>query len=362
MNIAYQPLHNNIHKLIRTVEALRKRLEAVDLIDSVWIDLDKVESDCLTLIANDFDTSNTDLLPSCRNLGGMAKSSAIKIMGLLNDSDITTRAMADEFADRATQIIDTARIAEENITRQALASLNSEISSMKRELNQISADHKNQILHAAEELKNTRLKLAEVEQEIIDLNRLAENEALNARNALKEAKQYLTEKRKEVDDLVEDTASEIIASDYKQSAAAEKKIADYFRYGAIACMAVIFLIITDATLSTLSADFDWHKTLTRVMLVFLLSVPAAYLARESAKHREQQYNFHQTSLDTKAISPFISTLPEDEQHKIKSVLAAKLFAGRDFSKVGNDPFPVNTHELLMELLKKVDISPKNKKD
>lgn len=120
-------------------------------------------------------------------------------------------------------------------------------------------------------------------------------------------------------------------------------------------MLTIVVVVGYSFLETTSADFQWQKSLFRIVLAMLLSVPAAYLARESAKHREQQYRHLQTSLDLKTISPYIASLPDEEQHKIKSEVASRLFAARDFSKVSSDPYPINMHEIIMELLKKVDV-------
>lgn len=87
----------------------------------------------------------------------------------------------------------------------------------------------------------------------------------------------------------------------------------------------------------------------------MLSIPAAYLARESAKHREKQYAHQQTSLDLKAIAPYIASLPQEEQHKIKIEIAGRIFAAKDFNKVDTDSYPININEIIMEIIKKLDI-------
>lgn len=148
----------------------------------------------------------------------------------------------------------------------------------------------------------------------------------------------------------------MIAGDYEGSAASEKEAADYLRRGALACMLLIVAILGWALYETTGAVFEWDRFLSKISLVFLLGVPAAYLARESAKHREQQYQHLQTSLDMKAISPFLASMPDEEQHKLKAIIATRIFGGRDFSKVGNDPYPINTHEILMKIIDKVDLS------
>ena len=121
-------------------------------------------------------------------------------------------------------------------------------------------------------------------------------------------------------------------------------------------MGLIVLVVGFAFYETTQSDFKWQVALTRLVLALVLSIPSAYLARESSKHREQQYAYLQTSMDLKAIDPYIASLPEDTQHKIKANIADRIFASKDFSSVSNNSsYPINTHELMMELIKKVDV-------
>lgn len=202
-------------------------------------------------------------------------------------------------------------------------------------------------------LNENELRIAGLEKRIQELEGTAQGEIDKISLAYSEGLQEIGIKKSEIDGILGHVSGRAIAGDYERSAAEEKKMADGLRIGSLVCMAVIAgcLIYT-----LLGHSTDWQQSLFRISLTFLLSVPAAYLARESAKHREQQYQHLQTSLDLKALSPFVASLPDEEQHKIKIAIASKIFAGRDFSKVGNDPFPINTHEIIMELLKKVDVS------
>ena len=125
-------------------------------------------------------------------------------------------------------------------------------------------------------------------------------------------------------------------------------------------MVLIVIVIGYTFWETTTEAFKWENAVFRIVLAFLLSVPSAYLARESTKHREQQYNHLQTSLDLKAINPYIASLPEEQQHKIKADIADRIFASRDFSSVGKDPYPINMNEMIMELIKKLDTNQEKK--
>ncbi|MFF5867259.1 hypothetical protein [Pseudomonas sp. NPDC012596] len=202
-------------------------------------------------------------------------------------------------------------------------------------------------------LNENELRIASLTSRLEDLEGAAQGEIDKITSTYADALREVGVKKTEIDGILGHVSGRAIAGDYEKSAAEEKKMADRLRFWSLVCMVVIALCLIYTLIGHSS---NWQESLFRVSLTFLLSVPAAYLARESAKHREQQYQHLQTSLDLKALSPFVASLPDEEQHKIKIAIASKIFAGRDFSKVGADPFPINTQEIIMELLKKVEVS------
>lgn len=169
-------------------------------------------------------------------------------------------------------------------------------------------------------------------------------------NALKE----IEVKENQINDILGHASGRVIAGDFETSAGDEKLMADRMRYASLACMGLIVAIVAYSFWETTNTNFEWKSSIFRVVLAVMLSIPAAYLARESTKHRAQQYEHQQISLDLKAITPYIASLPEEEQHKIKIEIANRLFAARDFTKTNIDSYPINTHELMMELIKKLD--------
>jgi len=205
-------------------------------------------------------------------------------------------------------------------------------------------------------LTENDLKIASLEQKLSSLESTASAEVEKITSLYANAQQEIDVKKAEIDSILGHVSGRAVAGDYEKSATEEKSKADWLRIGSLLCMAMIAVSLGYSFWETIGTEFNWQKSLFRITLTFLLSVPAAYLARESAKHREQQYQHLQTSLDLKAISPFLASLPDEEQHKIKIAIASKLFAGRDFSRTSADPFPLNTQEIIMELLKRLDLS------
>ncbi|MGR3981756.1 hypothetical protein [Pseudoalteromonas sp. 1181_04] len=170
---------------------------------------------------------------------------------------------------------------------------------------------------------------------------------------------YLEEKKEQMDEVLGQTANRVMAQDYDLSAVAEKKAANWLRGGSITCMAIIVSIVCYSFYDSTHSGFDWESSIFRTVLVFILSIPAAYLSRESTKHREQQYNYHHTALDLKAITPYIASLPETDQNRIKISIAERIFASRQTNVSRQESFPLNTQDLMMELIKKVNISSKD---
>lgn len=169
----------------------------------------------------------------------------------------------------------------------------------------------------------------------------------------------IEESKKEIESMLSNTANRVMADDYVSSAVAEKKAANWLRGLSLVCMTIIVGIVCLSFYDSTHSGFDWENSIFRTVLVFILSIPAAYLSRESTKHREQQYNYHHTALDLKAITPYIASLPEADQNRIKISIAERIFASRQTNLNPQDSFPLNTQELMMELIKKVDLSRKS---
>ncbi|HEY1396403.1 hypothetical protein [Roseateles sp.] len=209
------------------------------------------------------------------------------------------------------------------------------------------------------EMAESRLALQELNDSLsrvrIDAQILREGleaESIRINTDYETAVRDINNKRKDIDKLLGHVAGRVIVGGYEESATNEKDVADWFRRASLACMAAIFLILTYSLWESTQGEFNWQKSVFRIIVAFLLSAPAAYLARESAKHRTQQYMHHQTSLDLKAISPYIASLPDEVQHKIKGEFAGKLFS----REIGNhaENFPINSQELLIEIIKKLE--------
>ena len=228
------------------------------------------------------------------------------------------------------------------------------ITQLKQDIEVLKDDHEKHDLRHKKLLSENQSKIDGLEGKIDSFSGIIEKKINEADQFYNEGVASLTQKKEEVDKLLGLISGKSIAGNFEQSAVDEKKMADFLRYASISCMLLIIIIIGYSFYESTTTAFKWENSIFRIVLTFLLSVPSAYLAKESAKHREQHYNHLQTALDLKAINPYIASLPIEEQHKIKADIAEKIFATKDFSNVSKEPYPLNTNDLLMELIKKLD--------
>lgn len=195
-------------------------------------------------------------------------------------------------------------------------------------------------------------KADNLRKEIESLEDIYKSKIASISTEYQEQLKAINDKNDQLDTLLGNAASRVIVSEYALSAEQERIAAEWLRAGSLVCMAIIIGIAGYSFYESIHQSFDLSNALLRLALVFLLSVPAAYLARESTKHRQQQYTHLQTSLDLKAINPYIASLPEEEQHKIKSEIAQRIFAPKDFQSVSNESYPINSQEVIMALISK----------
>ncbi|MBK0057036.1 hypothetical protein IAE40_00205 [Pseudomonas sp. S44] len=156
----------------------------------------------------------------------------------------------------------------------------------------------------------------------------------------------------QIDKLLGENAAKVLLIDYANTAREEGVRADKMRYWSLACMGISGLVVFAALYQTLSGNFDLPHILLKVFAALALSVPAAYLARESSRHRIQEHMNRRIALDLRAMTPYIASLPNDEQNKIKSEVASKIF-GMQGSIAGGDDYPVNLQELVKLLIEKI---------
>ena len=239
-----------------------------------------------------------------------------------------------------------------------IVSLHKNVNELGRSLLAIREDHEKHDERHKKLLADNLNSLHELETSSSNLQSAVEASLSQARILYEDTEAELNIKKDEINKLIGTLSGTAIAGSYESNAVSEKQMADWLRAGSLGCMAVIFFLLAYSFSESTKDSFEWQASIFRMALAFFLSVPSAYLARESAKHRQQQYSHLQTSLDLRALNPFIASLPLEQQHNLKINIAAKVFGAKDMSALPNDPYPINAQELLMEIIKRAKPSDK----
>ena len=130
------------------------------------------------------------------------------------------------------------------------------------------------------------------------------------------------EEAKKIVGVVSDKA---VTGNYQKVANSHKKTADLFRVIAIILMVGLSGILIYTIWDISGENFDWTKSLIRILAAAALSYPATYAARESSKHRKLEVLNRKAELELTAINPFIELLPEPKKQAIKEKLVEKYF-------------------------------------
>lgn len=128
-----------------------------------------------------------------------------------------------------------------------------------------------------------------------------------------------------------------VTGNFQKIADDHKTTANSWRIVAIVFMGILsgLLVYTIWDISH-GENFDWIKSLIRVIAAAALSYPATYAAKESSKHRKLESFNRRNELELASIEPFIELLPEDKKQQIKSKLVEKYFGNNEIVNDSTD--------------------------
>ncbi len=180
-------------------------------------------------------------------------------------------------------------------------------------------------------------------------------------NTITTEREKLSNNIQEFENLLSVLTGTVISEKYDQYAAEEKTTADNLRYATIGCLTASVIATIGIFIESFFVSTGIEAIALRFAIIFSIALPAAYLAKESEKHRRMQHKFRRMDLDLKAIKPYLSSLPDDMQHQIRGEIAHKIF-GQSDNEIDRRAFPVDIHELIVELIKntKTSLTPDRK--
>lgn len=160
----------------------------------------------------------------------------------------------------------------------------------------------------------------------------------------------LEEKREEASNLLQIIGNIGITGNYQNIANNEKKAADNWRRIALGLMIGMVVIIGITIFISATNGFDWKLALFRVGAALVLAIPAAYAAKESAKHRALENHNRRSELELASLDPYLEKLPEETRNKVKEELTKQFFGLNKQHEKGEEPV---SNKAIFELLKSV---------
>lgn len=140
-------------------------------------------------------------------------------------------------------------------------------------------------------------------------------------------------KHKAILELYELTAGDSVGAGYIKNANDEKDEANMWRWISIGFISltvvwlgfVYFCNTGMFEFCKINSDDFWTKIITAFSLTGVMLYGAAYSSQQSTKHRNNEKKARWFALEIKAFDPFISSLKEDQQHKLKEELSKRIF-------------------------------------
>jgi len=147
----------------------------------------------------------------------------------------------------------------------------------------------------------------------------------------------LEEKKAEASNLLQIIGNIGITGNYQNIANIEKAAADKWRNIALGLMISMVAVIGFTIFISATNGFDWKLALFRIGAALALAIPAAYAAKESAKHRLLENHNRRSELELASLDPYLEKLPEETRNKVKEELTKKFFGLNSQEKKEEEP-------------------------
>lgn len=175
-----------------------------------------------------------------------------------------------------------------------------------------------------------REKIKEESSRIFELNKTVSelNEKIEAE--LEKVSSYSEEKLSEIESNVEylnklsiSVAVDQVTQKHSLRANEEREHATFLRAVALGCLGVSAGIVLLSLFGVLDT-FDWKDIALKYGAIFFFTIPFAYLAKESNRHREAQRKYEDFDLSYSAVSGFIQSMNKEERLKLQTDLARQM--------------------------------------
>lgn len=145
-----------------------------------------------------------------------------------------------------------------------------------------------------------------------------------------------------------------VTGNYQLIANAEGKQANFWRWATIAIFGAGIFIAVATFIKFWFEPFSPDtamSVLIRLFYAIVITSPAVYTARESARHRTNADRARQTELELASIGPFIELLPEASKVEIRTGLTSSYFGRSTEAHTVSSPLDPDNLKTVIELLK-----------
>lgn len=155
----------------------------------------------------------------------------------------------------------------------------------------------------------------------------ASTTAAQAKEMIKNLQEHLDTAKS----LVEMIGEVTMTGHYQKNASEQKKAADNWRIATVVVTALTVAWAVGLAAYGLShrADRDWFDYVSRIGVTVTLAALAGYLGTQARTHRRRETNYRALELELATLDPFLSSMSDDERHRIKAHLAMRYFIGVD---------------------------------
>lgn len=215
-----------------------------------------------------------------------------------------------------------------------------------KELNSSNRSAKNEYA----KLQNSIEKMhSEITSAVADAKKETEQAEAEAKEILETLK-VSAEQAKVTVGLIGATA---VSSAHRDRAEEERTIASRLRIGVLVSLgfsAGILLSIFDC----LPPVVDWQDLLLRYGAVIFFTIPAAYMAKESIRHREMQRKYESFHINFATVNNFFSDMEKEARNQLQTELAKHLLISKEsLSDNSNDIGLYENQQKIIELLTKL---------
>jgi hypothetical protein len=201
-------------------------------------------------------------------------------------------------------------------------------------------------------------KIQELQSSIYNIEVQESTLADKINSRVKNLDDFVNEKKEQIEKTIDILTLSTTSDQYIKKSSSERKSAEIMRI-----LSLTFLILA-ISFSVFGQYFGIYSpvgdlapiienTLFSKLSIFLtFSVAAAYLARESAKHREKHYIFHQAALDIQSLDAYTRDLKDEEKRSIRINLVNDIFGQglHNRNQSLKNEFPISIQEILIKAM------------